>query len=62
MLGRIALPRTLEITGFFADAENELDSVVTKLNIDIMTSSLATCICEVLSGNTKVIFYSLQIS
>ena len=61
MLGRIAL-KNFRDTGFFADAENELDSVVTKLNIDIMTSSLATCICEVLSGNTKVIFYSLQIS
>lgn len=55
-------PKNFRDTGFFADAENELDSVVTKLNIDIMTSSLATCICEVLSGNTKVIFYSLQIS
>ena len=45
-------PKNFRDTGFFADAENELDSVVTKLNIDIMTSSLATCICEVLSGNT----------
>ena len=45
-------PKNFRDTGFFADAENELDSVVTKLNNDIMTSSLATCICEVLSGNT----------
>ncbi|XP_057573554.1 fibrous sheath-interacting protein 2-like [Hippopotamus amphibius kiboko] len=45
-------PRNFRDRGFFADTENELDSVVTKLNNDIMTSSLATCICEVLSGNT----------
>uniref|UniRef100_A0A8D1LAM1 Fibrous sheath-interacting protein 2 C-terminal domain-containing protein n=1 Tax=Sus scrofa TaxID=9823 RepID=A0A8D1LAM1_PIG len=45
-------PKNFRDTGFFADTEKELDSVVTKLNNDIMTSSLATCICEVLSGNT----------
>nr|XP_051683469.1 fibrous sheath-interacting protein 2 isoform X2 [Oryctolagus cuniculus] len=36
-------------TGFFANTENELDSFVTKLNNDIMTSSLVSCICEVLN-------------
>ncbi|KAB1252624.1 Fibrous sheath-interacting protein 2 [Camelus dromedarius] len=45
-------PKNFRDTGFFADTEKELDSFVTKLNNDIMTSSLATCICEVLSGNT----------
>ena len=51
-VGKNSPPKNFRDTGFFADAENELDSVVTKLNNDIMTSSLATCICEVLSGNT----------
>nr|XP_044619157.1 fibrous sheath-interacting protein 2-like [Equus asinus] len=46
------LPKNFTETGCFADTEQVLDSVVTKLNNDIMTSSLATCICEVLSGNT----------
>ncbi|XP_054551536.1 fibrous sheath-interacting protein 2-like [Talpa occidentalis] len=40
-------------TGFGTDAEKKLDSVVTKLNNDIMKSSLAACICEMLSGNSN---------
>ncbi|XP_023381266.1 fibrous sheath-interacting protein 2-like [Pteropus vampyrus] len=45
-------PKNFIDTGFFSDTEKELDSVITTLNNDIMASSLATCICEVLSGNT----------
>lgn len=51
-LSRGSPPKNFRGRGFFTDTENELDSVVTKLSNDIMTSSLATCICEVLSGNT----------
>ncbi|XP_047570917.1 fibrous sheath-interacting protein 2-like isoform X5 [Lutra lutra] len=51
-LGKCGPPKDFIDTGDFADSEKELDSLVTKLNNDIMTSSLATCICELLSGNT----------
>ncbi|XP_034861581.1 fibrous sheath-interacting protein 2-like [Mirounga leonina] len=51
-LGKCGPPKDFIDTGVFADNEKELDFVVTKLNNDIMTSSLATCICELLSGNT----------
>ncbi|XP_042638879.1 fibrous sheath-interacting protein 2-like [Orycteropus afer afer] len=45
-------PTSFTETGFFANTEKELDSVVTNLNNDIMTSSLVICICEMLSGTT----------
>ncbi|KAM9180291.1 fibrous sheath-interacting protein 2-like [Dugong dugon] len=45
-------PKSFIGTGFFANTEKELDSVVTNLSNDIMTSSLITCICEMLSGAT----------
>ncbi|XP_032186524.1 fibrous sheath-interacting protein 2-like isoform X3 [Mustela erminea] len=51
-LGKCGPPKDFIDTGDFAASEKELDSIVTKLNNDIMTSSLATCICELLSGNT----------
>ncbi|XP_034504749.1 fibrous sheath-interacting protein 2 isoform X2 [Ailuropoda melanoleuca] len=51
-LGKCGPPKDFIDKGVFADNEKELDSAVTKLNNDIMTSSLATCICELLSGNT----------
>ncbi|XP_059013402.1 fibrous sheath-interacting protein 2-like isoform X2 [Mustela lutreola] len=51
-LGKCGPPKDFIDTGDFAASEKELDSIVTKLNNDILTSSLATCICELLSGNT----------
>ncbi|XP_049727195.1 fibrous sheath-interacting protein 2-like isoform X3 [Elephas maximus indicus] len=45
-------PKSWIDTGYFANTEKELDSVVTNLNNDIMTSSLVTCICEMLSVAT----------
>ncbi|XP_058147116.1 fibrous sheath-interacting protein 2-like [Dasypus novemcinctus] len=45
-------PKSFTEAGCFTDTEKELESVVTVLNIDIMASSLVTCICEMLSGNT----------
>ncbi|MBZ3886124.1 Fibrous sheath-interacting protein 2 [Sciurus carolinensis] len=46
------LPQNFKDTEFPVNAEKELDFAVMKLNNDIMTSSLVTCICEVLSGMT----------
>lgn len=47
-------PKNFIESGIFSDTEKELDSVVTTLNNGIThkTSSLASCICEVLHGNT----------
>uniref|UniRef100_A0A8C5YY53 Fibrous sheath-interacting protein 2 C-terminal domain-containing protein n=1 Tax=Marmota marmota marmota TaxID=9994 RepID=A0A8C5YY53_MARMA len=46
------LPRNFKDTEFPLNTEKELDSAVMKLSDNIMTSSLVTCICEVLSGVT----------
>ncbi|KAM4799719.1 fibrous sheath-interacting protein 2-like [Urocitellus parryii] len=46
------LPRNFKDTEFPLNTEKELDSAVMKLSNNIMTSSLVTCICEVLSGVT----------
>ncbi|XP_047403517.1 fibrous sheath-interacting protein 2 [Sciurus carolinensis] len=36
--------------GFIADTDKKLESLVTDLSVDIMTSPLLTCICEILSS------------